>query len=134
MAGDPHKSVRTETGPDGETVVVRRRRSSHHRHRRHRRHGDGEAVQRHRQDMRFLSFALPLGLLGIGFLLWMSVVPRPGMAATADEGLLSLSWWMMGAGGVLLALSLVVEWIRRGIDAVRNGDDESVSFSDGDGD
>ena len=33
-----------------------------------------------------------------------------------------------------VALALVVEWIRRGIDAVRNGDDESVSFSDGDGD
>ena len=130
----PEESVRTETTPDGGTVVVRRRRSSHHRHRHHRRHGgDGEAVQRHIQDMRFLAFALPLGLLAIGFLLWMSVVPRPGSAATPDEDLLSLSWWMMGVGGVLLAVALIVEWIRRGVDSIRNGDDETVSFPDGDG-
>ena len=130
----PEESVRTETTPDGGTVVVRRRRSSHHRHRHHRRHGgDGEAAQRHRQDLRFLAFALPLGLLAIGFLLWMSVVPRPGSAATPDEDLLSLSWWMMGVGGVLLAVALIVEWIRRGVDSIRNGDDETVSFPDGDG-
>ena len=131
----PEETVRTETTPDGETVVVRRRRSSHHRHRRHRRHGgDGEAAQRHRQDLRFLAFALPLGLLAIGFMLWMSVVPRPGMAAAADEDLLSLSWWMMGVGGALLGVALVVEWIRKGVDAVRNGDDDTVTYSDGDGD
>ena len=130
----PEETVRTETTPDGGTVVVRRRRSSHHRHRHHRRHGgDGEAAQRHRQDLRFLAFALPLGLLAIGFLLWMSVVPRPGSAATSDEDLLSLSWWMMGVGGVLLAVALIVEWIRRGVDSIRNGDDETVSFPDGDG-
>ncbi len=130
----PEETVRTETTPDGGTVVVRRRRSSHHRHRHHRRHGgDGEAAQRHRQDLRFLAFALPLGLLAIGFLLWMSVVPRPGSAATPDEDLLSLSWWMMGVGGVLLAVALIVEWIRRGVDSIRNGDDETVSFPDGDG-
>ena len=130
----PEESVRTETTPDGGTVVVRRRRSSHHRHRHHRRHGgDGEASQRHRQDLRFLAFALPLGLLAIGFLLWMSVVPRPGSAATPDEDLLSLSWWMMGVGGVLLAIALIVEWIRRGVDSIRNGDDETVTFPDGDG-
>ena len=131
----PEETVRTETTPDGGTVVVRRRRSSHHRHRRHRRHGgDGEAAQRHRQDLRFLAFALPLGLLAIGFMLWMSVVPRPGMAAAADEDLLSLSWWMMGVGGALLGVALVVEWIRKGVDAVRNGDDDTVTYSDGDGD
>ena len=130
----PEETVRTETTPDGGTVVVRRRRSSHHRHRHHRRHGgDGEAAQRHRQDLRFLAFALPLGLLAIGFLLWMSVVPRPGSAATPDEDLLSLSWWMMGVGGVLLAVALIVEWIRRGVDSIRNGDDETVSFPAGDG-
>lgn len=134
---DPHETVRTETTPDGETVVVRRRRSSHHRHHshRHHRHGAGsEKAQRRLQDLRFLAFALPLGLLAIGFLLWMSTVPRPGTAATPDEDLLSLSWWMMGLGGALLAIALLVEWIRRGVAAVRNGDDETVSFSDGDGD
>ena len=131
----PEETVRTETTPDGGPGVVRRRRSSHHRHRRHRRHGgDGEAAQRHRQDLRFLAFALPLGLLAIGFMLWMSVVPRPGMAAAADEDLLSLSWWMMGVGGALLGVALVVEWIRKGVDAVRNGDDDTVTYSDGDGD
>ncbi|MBQ3810840.1 MAG: hypothetical protein II839_08505 [Kiritimatiellae bacterium] len=131
----PHETVRTETTPDGKTVIVRRRRSSHHRHRRHRHHGgDGEAVQRRRQDLRFLAFALPLGLLAIGFLLWMFTVPRPGSDAVSDEDLLSLSWWMMGVGGALLAVALIVEWIRRGVESVRNGDDETVSFSDGDGD
>ena len=131
----PHETVRTETTPDGETVIVRRRRSSHHRHRHHRHHrGDGEAVQRHIQDMRFLAFALPLGLLAIGFLLWMASVPRPGSPAEGDGGLLSLSWWMMGIGGSLLVVSLLVEWILRGVAAIRNGDDETVAFSDGDGD
>ena len=131
----PEETVRSEMTPGGETVVVRRRRSSHHRHHRHRHHGAGsEKTQRRIQDMRFLAFALPLGLLAIGFMLWMSTVPRPGMVATPDEDLLSLSWWMMGIGGTLLAVALLVEWIRRGIDAVRNGEDETVSFSDGDGD
>ena len=40
---------------------------------------------------------------------------------------------MMGVGGVLLAVALIVEWIRRGVDSIRNGDDETVSFPDGDG-
>jgi len=130
----PEETVRTETTPEGETVIVRRRRSSHHRHHRHR-HGrgaDGETVERRRQDLRFLAFALPLGLLAIGFLLWMSVVPRPGQEGASDEDLLALSWWMMGVGGVLLAISLVVEWIRRGVDAIRESEDDKVSFSDGD--
>ena len=76
------------------------------------------------------AFALPLGLLAIGFLLWMASVPRPGSPAEGDGGLLSLSWWMMGVGGALLAVALVVEWIRRGIDSIRNGEDDTVSFPD----
>ena len=131
----PEETVRTETTPDGGTVFVRRRRSSHHRHHHHHRHGAGsEKALRRLQDLRFLAFALPIVLLAIGFLLWMSTVPRPGMAAVPDEDLFSLSWWMMGVGGALLAVALVVEWIRRGVDAIRNGGDDTVTYSDGDGD
>ena len=132
---DPHETVRTETTPDGEKIVVRRRRSSHHRHhsRRHR-HGNGEAVQRRRQDLRFLAFVLPLGLLAIGFLLWTSIVPRPGRSAVPDKDMLDLSYRMMVAGGALLAIDLIVEWIRKGIAAIRHRGDDDVSFSDGDGD
>ena len=133
----PHETVRTETTPEGETVVVRRRRSSHHRHHSHRHHrpGDGEAAQRRRQDLRFLAFALPLGLLAIGFLLWMAAVPRPGTpASSSNAGLLSLSWWMMLTGGAILAVALIVEWIRRGVESVRNDEEGEQTFPDGDGD
>ena len=128
------ENVRTKTTPDGGTAVVRRRRSSHHRHRHHRRHGNYEASMRRRQDLRFLAFMLPLGLLAIGFLLWTSTVPRPGRSAVPDKDMLDLSYRMMVAGGVLLALDLIVEWIRKGIAAIRHRGDDDVSFSDGDGD
>ena len=134
---DPHETVRTETTPDGGTVVVRRRRSSHHRHRHHRhRHGDAdyEASLRRRQDLRVLAFALPLVLLALGFLVWMGNAPRPGSAAVPDEDLMSVSKWMMGVGGFLLALDLVVEWIRKGFAAMREREDDTVTYSDGDGD
>ena len=129
----PQETVRTETTPEGETVVVRRRRSSHHRHRHHRRHRSEAAVRR-RQDLRVLSFALPLVLLAVGFFVWSTGADRPGRISAPNPAMKELAWWMMGGGAALLMLALVVEWISKGIESIRGGSDETMTFSDGDGD
>ena len=129
----PEETVWKEKTPEGE-VVVRRRRSSHHRHRHHRRRHGSEAAIRRRQDLRVLSFALPLAMLAIGFFVWSSVADRPGRVSAPNPALETFAWWMMGLGGTLLFLSLVVEWIRKGVETVRRGDGENPTFPDGDGD
>lgn len=129
----PQETVRTETTPDGETVVVRRRRSSHHRHRHHRHHRS-EASVRRRQDLRVLSFALPLAMLAIGFFVWTSGADRPGRIAAPNPAMQELAWWMMGLGGAFLLMALVVEWICKGVESIRGRNDENMTFSDGDGD
>ena len=129
----PQETVRTETTPAGEEVVVRRRRSSHHRHRHNRRHRS-EASVRRRQDLRVLSFALPLALLAIGFFVWSACADRPGRVSAPNPRMETLAWWMMGLGGALLMLALVVEWISKGIESIRGGSDETMVFSDDDGD
>lgn len=82
-----------------------------HRHRRRRRFvAESESLARHREDLRALSWILPLCLLGLGAILLFLVTRNPE-PATRPAGLVETAWALLGAGAVWLAVGLAGSWI-----------------------
>ena len=88
--------------------IVYRRRSSHHVHRHHRTHSMGATKQEvtRSEDNRALAFILPALVLAIGIGLWLYANKNHFSHAIPRE-LVSLSYWLMGGGGIALLSAFI---------------------------
>lgn len=95
----------TPPAPAEEEHLVR-----HRKRRRHRFRPESEALARHREDMRALSWILPCCLLALGGLLLFVEFRNPEPATRAKD-LVAIGFALAGAGAVWLAFDLAFHWI-----------------------
>jgi hypothetical protein len=82
----------------------------HRKRRRHRFRPESEALARHRQDLRALSWIMPACLLVLGAVILAVEFRNPEPAARAKD-VVSIGCALVGAGAVWLSLVLAGGWI-----------------------
>ncbi|MGN0843872.1 MAG: hypothetical protein ACI4QT_01475 [Kiritimatiellia bacterium] len=90
--------------------IVYRRRSSHHVHRHHRSRSNSMGATKEEitrsEDKQALAFILPALVLAIGVALWF-YANQYHFSHNLPQGLISLSYWLMGGGGTVLLLVFI---------------------------
>lgn len=101
---DPNAPAAPADAPGGEEHLVR-----HRKRRRHSFRPESEALARRREDLRALSWILPVCMLALGAIILFVEMHNPEPAARAKD-VVAIGCALLGAGAVWLSAALAWRW------------------------